>query len=79
MKVRFWRRNRSADLDDEIRDHLRRAEAARLPPDPSEVAALADLIESHALAERVLKARPEAERQLELAPEAALRELASAT
>src|SRR5262245_30181530 len=35
--LRFWRRNRDADLDEEVRDHLRQAEAARveegmLPP-----------------------------------------------
>jgi glutamate---cysteine ligase / carboxylate-amine ligase len=55
----------------------RRAEAARLPPDPAEVAALAELVQPSALAKRVLTGRPEAEHQLELGPEAALRELAS--
>jgi carboxylate-amine ligase len=55
----------------------RRADAARLPPDPHEVAALRDLLPRSPLAEHVLTARPEAERQLELGPEAALRELAS--
>ena len=57
----------------------RRADAARRPPDPAELAALAELIRPGALAERVLSGRPEAERQLELGPAVALRELASAT
>jgi glutamate---cysteine ligase / carboxylate-amine ligase len=55
----------------------RRAEAARLPPDPDEVAALRELIPRHELVDHVLTRPPEAERQLELGPEAALRELAS--
>ncbi|MGH3142118.1 MAG: carboxylate-amine ligase [Gaiellales bacterium] len=55
----------------------RRAEAARFPPDPAEVAALAELLPRTALADELLTRRPEAERQLELGPEAALRELAS--
>ena len=56
----------------------RRADAARQPPDPAELAALAELLAPSALADYVLQHRPEAERQLELGPEAALRELASA-
>ncbi len=55
----------------------RRAEAARLPPDSEEVAALAELIGPRPYAKHVLAGRPEAERQLELEPEAALRWLAS--
>ena len=57
----------------------RRAEAARLPPDSEEVAALAELIGPRPYAKHVLAGRPEAERQLELEPEAALRWLASAS
>ena len=57
----------------------RRAEAARLPPDSEEVAALAELIGPRPYAKHVLAGRPEAERQLELGPEAALRWLASAS
>jgi len=57
----------------------RRTDAARLPPDPAEVAALADLVDGDELAGRVLSGRPEAERQLELGPEATLRWLASAS
>ena len=74
----------AAVMDDEPQPYdrelyaARRADAARRPPDPSDVAALAELIRPHALAERVLSGRSEAERQLELGPEAALRELASA-
>ena len=56
----------------------RRAEAARLPPDSEEVAALAELIGPRPYTKHVLAGRPEAERQLELEPEAALRWLASA-
>jgi carboxylate-amine ligase len=56
----------------------RRADAARRPPDPAEVAALAELIAPSALADYALRHRPGAERQLELGPEAALCELASA-
>jgi gamma-glutamyl:cysteine ligase YbdK (ATP-grasp superfamily) len=55
----------------------RRADAARLPLDSADVAALAELIPAGALVEHVLGSGPEAERQLELGPEAALRELAS--
>jgi carboxylate-amine ligase len=55
----------------------RRAAAARHPPDPAEVAALAELLPWNELADHVLTRRPEAERQLELGPEAALLELAS--
>ncbi len=55
----------------------RRAEAARLPPDSEEVAALAELIGPLPFAKHVLAGRPEAERQLELGPEAALAWLAS--
>lgn len=62
----------------------RRADAARVPPDRGEIEALASRIEPAArelggweLAEHVLTGRPEVERQLELGPEAALRELAS--
>jgi glutamate---cysteine ligase / carboxylate-amine ligase len=55
----------------------RRAEAARFPPDPDEVAALRKLIPRNELADVVLTRGPEAERQLELGPDAALRELAS--
>jgi carboxylate-amine ligase len=56
----------------------RRAEAARFPLDSEEVAALAELIGPRPFAKHVLAGRPEAERQLELGPEAALRWLASA-
>lgn len=56
----------------------RRAEAARLLPDSEEVAALAEVIGPRPYAKHVLAGRPEAERQLELEPEAALRWLASA-
>jgi gamma-glutamyl:cysteine ligase YbdK (ATP-grasp superfamily) len=55
----------------------RRDDAMRHPPDPADVAALADLIESGELGALVLDGRPEAEWQLELGPEAALVELAS--
>jgi carboxylate-amine ligase len=55
----------------------RRADAARLPLDPADVAALAELIPPGELVEHVLSGSPEAERQLELGPDAALRELAS--
>ena len=55
----------------------RRAAAARQPPDPAEVAALAELLPRSELADHVLTRRPEAERQLDLGPEAALLELAS--
>ena len=55
----------------------RRAEAARLPPDSEEVAALAELVGPRPYAKHVLAGRPEAERQLELGPVAALRWLAS--
>jgi glutamate---cysteine ligase / carboxylate-amine ligase len=57
----------------------RRARAARSAADPVEVDALAALIEPGELAVHVLEGRPEAERQLELGPEAALRELAVAS
>jgi hypothetical protein len=57
----------------------RRADAARRPPDPREVAALGELIEPTArdlggwqLAQHVLTATPEADRQLELGPRGAL-------
>ncbi len=55
----------------------RRADAARLPPDSDEVAALAELVGPRRYAKHVFAGRPGAERQLELGPEAALRELAS--
>jgi glutamate---cysteine ligase / carboxylate-amine ligase len=55
----------------------RRDEAARIPPDPADVAALAEFVRPGALAEHVLTGRPEADRQLDLGPRAALRELAS--
>jgi carboxylate-amine ligase len=62
----------------------RRALAARQPPTEAEVAALAELVEPVArrlgtwdLVEHVLTDSPEAERQLELGPEAALREAVS--
>lgn len=55
----------------------RRVDAAKCPPDSDEVAALADLIGPREYTKHVLARRPEAERQLELGPEAALRELAS--
>ena len=54
----------------------RRTDAARHAPDPSEARALAELLQPSALAEHVLSERPEAERQLELGPEAALRDIA---
>jgi carboxylate-amine ligase len=61
----------------------RRADAARLPPDAAEVAALRSLVEPLArelegweLAQYALEGRPEAERQLELGPHEALRDLA---
>jgi hypothetical protein len=57
----------------------RRAAAARLPPDSEEVAALAELIGPRRYAKHVLAGRSEAERQLELGPEAALAWLASAS
>jgi len=58
----------------------RRAEAARLPPDPSDVAALAARIPPGELVELVLTGRPEAERQVALGgPEAALQELSIAS
>ena len=44
----------------------RRNEAARRPPDPREVEALAELVGDDDLARLVLEGRPEAERQLEL-------------
>jgi len=60
----------------------RRDDAARRVPDLSEVASLRELIEPAArsldgwdLAEHVFDTRPEAERQLELGPEAAVREI----
>jgi carboxylate-amine ligase len=60
----------------------RRDAAARRPPDPREVASLGELIEPAArelggweLAEHVLTERPEAERQLRLGPDDALRDL----
>ncbi len=74
----------AAVMDDEPQPYdrafyaRRRADAARRAPEPSEVAALAELVRPSPLAHRVLSARPEAERQLELGPAAALRELASA-
>lgn len=55
----------------------RRVDAAKSPPDSDEVAALAALIGPREYTKHVLARRPEAERQLELGPEAALRELAS--
>ena len=57
-----------------LRRAARRSRAT--PPDPAEVAALAELIPGSELVDHVLR-RPEAERQLELGPEAALLELAS--
>jgi glutamate---cysteine ligase / carboxylate-amine ligase len=61
----------------------RRDDAARRPPDPDEVAALGELVEPAArklgaseLAKVVLDGRPEAERQLELGPEAAVPDIA---
>jgi carboxylate-amine ligase len=73
----------AAAMDDEPQPYdrdlyaRRRAAAARQPPDPAEVAALAELVQYSPLADHVLNGRPEAERQLELGPAAALRELAS--
>ncbi len=70
-----------ADTDPEPYDRelyaRRRADAARLPPDSEEVAALAELVGPLPYAKHVLAGRPEAERQLELGPEAALAWLAS--
>jgi carboxylate-amine ligase len=57
----------------------RRAEAARFAPDPAEVGALAELLEPSELVSHVLGGRPEAEGQLELGPEQALRDLAVAS
>jgi carboxylate-amine ligase len=57
----------------------RRARAARSALDPVEIDALAALIEPDELALFVLEGRPEAERQLQLGPEAALQELAVAS
>ena len=57
----------------------RRHEAARRPPDPREVEALAELVGDDDLVRPVLEGRPEAERQLELGPEAAVREIAVRT
>jgi carboxylate-amine ligase len=72
-----------ADSDPEPYDRelyaRRRAAAARLPPDSEEVAALAELIGPRRYAKHVLAGRPEAERQLELGPQAALAWLASAS
>lgn len=58
---------------------LRRQEASRSAPDPAEVEALAELVLPGELASHVLFGRPEAERQLELGPEQALRHLAVAS
>ncbi len=58
---------------------LRRREAARSAPERAEVEALAELVRPGQLASHVLFGRPEAERQLELGPERALRELAVAS
>jgi carboxylate-amine ligase len=55
----------------------RRLDAARLPPDTEEVAALAELVGPRPYVKHALAGRSEAERQLELGPEAALRWLAS--
>lgn len=55
----------------------RRAGAAKGPPDSDEVAALAELIGPRQHTKHVLARPPEVVRQLELGPEAALRELAS--
>jgi carboxylate-amine ligase len=57
----------------------RRAEAARLPPDPAEVAALRDLLQPRALAEHVLSEQPGAEHQLALDPRKALEAIALAS
>lgn len=71
-----------ADSDPEPYDRdlyaKRRADAARDAPDSEEVAALAELIGPRPYVKHVLAGRPEAERQLELGPKAALRWLASA-
>lgn len=63
---------------------IRRAEAARQPPDPGEVEALRARVEPMAqepgtreFVTHVLDGRPEAERQLALGPRAALRDLAA--
>jgi carboxylate-amine ligase len=56
----------------------RRDEAARFPPDPAQVAALAELVEPSPLVEHVLNGRAGADRQLDLSPAGALRWLASA-
>jgi glutamate---cysteine ligase / carboxylate-amine ligase len=55
----------------------RREDAAGFPPDSEEVAALADMIGPRPFVKHVIAGRAEAERQLELGPEAALRQLAS--
>jgi carboxylate-amine ligase len=57
----------------------RRAHAARSAPEPVEVDTLAALIGPGELAAHVLEGRQEAERQLELGPDAALQELAVAS
>ncbi len=62
--------------------YARRREAAtREPPDPTEVEALAALVEPHAggLAAHVLSGRPEAERQLEVGIEAAPQDVVART
>ena len=59
------------------RDAERRGDAARLPPDDEEVAALAELIGPRPYTKHVLAGRPEAERQLELGPKGAVAWLAS--
>jgi glutamate---cysteine ligase / carboxylate-amine ligase len=54
----------------------RRSDAARVPPNPSDVEVLVRLVQQNELALHVLGGRPEAERQLELGPEAALVDIA---
>jgi hypothetical protein len=57
----------------------RRYEAARQPPDPREVEALAELVGDHDLVRLVLEGRPEAERQLELGIAAVPQDVAART
>jgi carboxylate-amine ligase len=61
-------------------EYARRREAAtRLPPDPGEVEALAELAGADPLARIVLEGRPEAERQLEVGFAGAARDVAART
>jgi glutamate---cysteine ligase / carboxylate-amine ligase len=75
----------AAALDEDIEPYdrelyaRRRSDAARVPPNPSDVEALVRLVQQNELALHVLGGRPEAERQLQLGPEPALRAMAVAS